>query len=209
MLETLAARVGTSVLLGKLGKAHIPQWVWLLVAGVLLAVGGFWFHSSKVSSFEKSIRDDQQIKDHDKYQIELKAAHTDAEKWKKTFTDAASKITTQESSDHEKAVSDHAGLAGRLRANAATGSYRGQVDNPGSNTSPSGHDTGLGTTVDAQLGAVPNDTGAKLISVPLDDLITFAQHHDDNFDETVTWRKDKVQQENLYKTLLSDGLSGK
>lgn len=209
MLETLAAKVGISILLGKLGKVHIPQWVWLLVAGILLAVGGFWFHSYKVTSFEKEVRADQQSKDHDKYQTELKAAHTDAEKWKKTFTDAASKITTQESSDHEKAVSDHAGLAGRLRANAATGTYRGQVDNPSPQPSPSEHDTGLGATVDAQLGTVPNDTGTKLISVPLDDLIIFAQHHDDNFDEAVTWRKDKVQQENLYKTLLNGQPSGK
>lgn len=209
MLETLAAKIAFPVFFGKLKSIHIPSWVWMVVAGVLLTVAGFIFHHVKVDGFEKNIRDDQQIKDHLKYQTELNAAHADAEKWKNTFSDSSNKITTQESSDHEKAVSDHAALAGSLHANAATGSYRGQVHNPTTEQSSSGHEQGSGTAVDASVGPVPNDQRTNLISVPLDDLIALAQHYDDNHDEAVTWRKDKIQQENLYKTLLSGQLSGK
>lgn len=209
MFETIAARIGASILFGKLKNIQIPRWVWILVAIIISVVGFYIYHSIKVSHFEKTIRTDQQTKDQQAFDEQLKSAHQDAVTWKNKYVASSTVISTQGSVSHEAAISDHAALADSLRKQATSGSYRGQVDSASPQSGSSEHQQGNGTTIHAEVGPVFDDQRSKLIAVPLDDLISFAQHYDDNRDEVKTWRDDKIKQENLYDTLLNDQVSGK
>lgn len=206
MLETVAAKIGESLLLKKLGS--IPSWVWVLVAGILLAVGGFIWHNHAVGEFEESIRTDQKTKDQNAFKVQLDAAHADAINRKTIFTSKSDTVTTQESSNHATAVTNNAVLASQLRTSASKSDCR-LVGSSSSEQSSSGHDQGSGTTLYAEVGPVHTEGGTDLIAVPRDDLINLAEHYDNNFDEVKTWRSDKKQQEILYEQLLNDHISGK
>lgn len=206
MLETVAAKIGESLLLKKLGS--IPSWVWVLVAGILLAVGGFIWHNHAVGEFEESIRADQKTKDQNAFKAQLDAAHADALNRKTIFTSKSDTVTTQESSNHATAVTNNAVLASQLRTSASQSDCR-YVGSSTSEQSSSGHGQGSRTAIHAEVGPVHTVSGTDLIAVPRDDLITLAEHYDNNFDEVKTWRTDKKQQEILYQQLLSNEVSGK
>lgn len=209
MLETLAAKIGFGLFFGKMKKIQIPQWVWLLAAGIILAVGGFWYHSHKVSSFETVTRADQKRLDDDAHQKELATAHQDALDWKAKYVSASTNISNQGKIDHAVSVDRNATLARSLSSHGSGKADLGLVCSASPIACSSGSNSGSGSTVDAQVGGVPNTERPDLIAVPRDDLIKFAQHYDDNYSEVKTWRNDKIQQENLYNSLLNDHLSGK
>jgi hypothetical protein len=209
MLETLAAKIGLSLLFRKVKKINVPSWVWVLAAGILLAVGGYFYHAHKVSAFETTIRADQKGKDDQAHATELAQAHQDALSWKAKYIGASTSISTQGKIDHAVSVDRNAALAGSLRSKGSGKADIGLVCGASTFSCSSGYQQGTGTAVHAEVGPVSYRAGSNFIVVPRDDLITFAQHYDDNRDEVKTWRNDKVQQENLYNSLLNDHLSGK
>lgn len=211
MLGMIAAKIGESVLLGKLKSTatKIPSWIWWTIAGIISAIALIWLHSFLSSNFEQRIRLDQQQKDDAVWNQKLAVVAKSATNWRNQFEAASGQLTDSRRNSNEEALLSGTAHAGSLLTQGSGAAHCGSISAPPAATSSSsGHEPANGT-ISSGLDPVPSGQRPDLIAMPFNDLVSVGQLCDANRSEVNTWRADHSEQENLYNQLRNTVQSGK
>lgn len=212
MFTGIAAKIGESVLLGKLKSTvnKVPAWLWWVIGIIVSCVLLIWLHSSLTANFERQIRLDQKQKDDAAWNTKLNVSIQDANTWRSKYEAASGQLTNNRRNANEEALLSSATHAGSLLTQGPGHATCTAVVNTStaSASSPSGHEPTNGTN-GSGLDSVSPGQRPDLIAVPYNDFIAVGRSCDANHTEVNTWRSNQSEQEILYNQLRNSVQSGK
>lgn len=210
MFGAIAAKIGESLLLGKLKSTitKVPAWFWWTIAGIVTAILLIWLHSFLTNNFEQRIRLDQQQKDDAIWNAKLNTVAKTADAWRTQYEVASLQLSNSRRNSNEEALLNGSAHAGSLLSQGSGAAHCGSINPTSPANSSSGHEPTSGT-ISSGLDPVSQGQRPDLIAVPYNDFVTVGQSCDANRSEVNTWRADHSEQENLYNQLRNTVQSGK
>lgn len=156
----------------------IPRWVWLVVAGVLIALGVYlWFNAKLDAAYDRGHKDGE-TKAYARVTKKAQEIETKANALNRGIVNVI-RSKNDEANGRSNAVADSLLVRGPGKATCPGGA--GVSGLPGEHQPPAG-------PADAAVGRVPYPEWQQLIAMPFSPTIEFAREHDLNRNEVISCR---------------------